>query len=82
LKLTLPLRWQKRNTLKLKMTMPVAVLTAFLLIITTWMMFGFFRDALESTIAREQAALVRTLAGQIDDRIYSVEQHLLLWQSI
>jgi diguanylate cyclase (GGDEF)-like protein/PAS domain S-box-containing protein len=77
LKLTLPLRWQKRNTLKLKMTMPVAVLTAFLLIITTWMMFGFFRDALESTIAREQAALVRTLAGQIDDRIYSVEQHLL-----
>lgn len=76
MKFTLPAHWHNRNTLKLKMTMPVAVLTAFLLILTTWMMFGFFRHALQSTISRDQAALVRTLAGQIDDRIYSVEQHL------
>ncbi|MFO7831259.1 MAG: EAL domain-containing protein [Desulfuromonadaceae bacterium] len=77
MKFTLPAHLHDRNTLKLKMTMPVALLTAFLLILTAWMMFGFFRQELQSTIAREQTALVRTLSGQIDGRIYSVEQHLL-----
>lgn len=77
MKFTLPARLHKRNTLKLKMSMPVTLLTAFLLILTAWMMFGFFRQELQAAIAREQGAMVRTLAGQIDDRIYSVEQHLL-----
>lgn len=56
--------------------MPVTLLVAFLLILTTWMMFGFFRGELRTAISREQAALVQTLAGQIDDRLYNVTQHL------
>jgi len=77
LEFAFPERLHNRTTQKFKMTMPVAMLTAFLLILTAWMMFGFFRQELQATIAREQGALVRTLAAQIDDRIYSVEQHLL-----
>jgi len=76
LTVTLPERLRRRNTLKLKMTMPTAVLTAFLLILTTWVMFGFFREELHNTIAREQSALVRTLASQIDDKLISVQNHL------
>ncbi|MDY0185672.1 MAG: EAL domain-containing protein [Desulfuromonadaceae bacterium] len=72
----IPERWHKNNSLKLKMSMPVTLLVAFLLILTTWMMFGFFRDELRAAITREQAALVQTLAGQIDDRLYNVTQHL------
>ena len=71
-----PTRWQRSNTLKLKMTMPVTLLTASLLIITVWMMFGFFRQELQKTIGREQAALVRILAEQIDDGLRVVERHL------
>lgn len=72
----IPERWRKNSSLKLKMSMPVTLLIALLLILTTWMMFGFFRQELRNAITREQAALVQTLAGQIDDRLYNVQQHL------
>jgi len=74
--LKIPQRRQRANSLKLKISLPVALLTAVLLTLTGYSLFGLFRQELEKTIERQQGTLVGSLAAQIDDRLLAFTGYL------
>lgn len=74
--LKIPQRRQRANSLKLKISLPVALLTAVLLMLTGYSLFGLFRQELENTIERQQGTLVGSLTAQIDDRLLAFTGYL------